>query len=66
MLYHLRLAISDKPEHIAIQEARKHFAWYLTGMYGAASFRARCYSLSSYEDAVKLTEDFRKLQLEHK
>ena len=66
MLYHLRLATSDKPEHIAIQEARKHFAWYLTGMYGAASFRARCYSLSSYEDAVKLTEDFRKLQLEHK
>lgn len=66
MLYHLRLAMSDKPEHIAIQEARKHFAWYLTGMYGAASFRARCYSLSSYEDAVKLTEDFRKLQLEHK
>ena len=66
MLYHLRLAMSDKPEHIAIQEARKHFAWYLTGMYGAASFRARCYSLSNYEDAVKLTEDFRKLQLEHK
>ncbi len=66
MLYHLRLAMSDKPEHIAIQEARKHFAWYLTGMYGAASFRARCYSLLSYEDAVKLTEDFRKLQLEHK
>ena len=65
MLYHLRLAMADKPEHIAIQEARKHFAWYLTGMYGAASFRARCYSLSSYEDAVKLTEDFRKLQLEH-
>ena len=65
MLYHLRLAMSDKPEHIAIQEARKHFAWYLTGMHGAASFRARCYSLSSYEDAVKLTEDFRKLQLEH-
>ncbi|MBP0977988.1 MAG: tRNA dihydrouridine synthase DusB [Oscillospiraceae bacterium] len=65
MLYHLRLAMSDKPEHIAIQEARKHFAWYLTGMYGAASFRARCYSLSDYEDAVKLTEDFRKLQLEH-
>jgi len=65
MLYHLRLAMSDKPEHIAIQEARKHFAWYLTGMYGAASFRARCYSLSSYEDAVKLTEDFKKLQLDH-
>lgn len=63
MLYHIRLALSDKPEHIAIQEARKHAAWYLTGMYGAASFRARCYSLSSYDDALKLTEEFRELQL---
>ncbi len=62
LLYHLRLALSDKPDHIAVQEARKHAAWYLTGMYGAASFRARCYSLSSYEDAVKLTEDFKELQ----
>lgn len=63
MLYHIRLALSDKTEHIAIQEARKHAAWYLTGMYGAASFRARCYSLSSYDDAVRLTEEFRELQI---
>ena len=63
MLYHMRLALSDKPEHIAVQEARKHAAWYLTGMYGAASFRAKCYSLSSYDDAVRLTEEFRELQL---
>jgi len=63
LLYHIRLALDDKPEHIAIQEARKHAAWYLTGMYGAASFRARCYSLSSYDDAVKLTEDFKELQM---
>ncbi|MGN0581076.1 MAG: tRNA dihydrouridine synthase DusB [Oscillospiraceae bacterium] len=63
MLYHIRLALSDKPEHIAIQEARKHAAWYLTGMYGAASFRAKCYSLSSYDDAVRLAEEFKELQL---
>lgn len=63
MLYHIRLALADKPDHIAIQEARKHAAWYLTGMYGAASFRARCYSLSSYDDAVRLADEFRELQL---
>lgn len=63
MLYHIRLALSDKPEHIAIQEARKHAAWYLTGMYGAAAFRAKCYSLSSYDDAVRLAEEFKELQL---
>ena len=62
LLYHIRLACSDKPEHIAIQEARKHSAWYLTGMYGAASFRAKCYELSSYADAVALADEFRELQ----
>ena len=62
MLYHIRLALEDKPEHIAMQEARKHAAWYLTGMYGAAVFRARCYSLSDYSDAVALAEEFRTLQ----
>lgn len=66
MLYHIRLAISDKPEHIAMREARKHSAWYLTGMYGAASFRAKCYELEKYEDAVKLTDEFKKLQLRNK
>ncbi len=62
MLYHIRLALSDKPEHIAMREARKHSAWYLTGMYGAASFRAKCYNLTSYKDAEDLVEQFRNLQ----
>lgn len=62
LLYHIRLTIADKPEHIAMREARKHSAWYLTGMYGAASFRKRCYELSSYEDALMLCSDFLKLQ----
>ncbi len=62
MLYHIRLALSDKPEHIAMREARKHSAWYLTGMYGAASFRAKCYNLTSYEDAQALADEFRQLQ----
>jgi hypothetical protein len=31
-------------------------------MYGAASFRAKCYSLSGYDDAVRLADEFRELQ----
>ncbi|MDO5561053.1 MAG: tRNA dihydrouridine synthase DusB [Oscillospiraceae bacterium] len=64
MLSHIRLALDDKPEPIAMREARKHAAWYLTGMYGAASFRAKCYSLSTYDDAAALAEEFRKIQTE--
>ncbi|MGN0606353.1 MAG: tRNA dihydrouridine synthase DusB [Oscillospiraceae bacterium] len=65
MLYHIRLSLKDKPEAVAMREARKHSAWYLTGLYGSAQFRARCYSLSSYDDAVRLAEDFKALQAEH-
>ncbi len=65
MLCHLRLSLKDKPEAIAMREARKHTAWYLTGMYGAAQFRARCYSLSSYDEAVKLAEDFKNCVNNH-
>ena len=49
MLTHVRLllAYSEKPPEIAIREARKLAAWYMTGLHGAAQLRARCYSLGS-------------------
>lgn len=65
MLYHIRLIIKHsfgKPPEIAIRGARKHAAWYMSGCYGAASFRARCYQLSSYEEAEVMANDFIKLQ----
>ncbi len=60
MLRHIRMimAQSKKPPEVAIREARKHASWYMTGYHGAAAFRARCYSLSSYEEAQRLAEDF--------
>ena len=65
MLRHIRLILEcnpQKPPEIAIRDARKHAAWYMTGMYGAAKFRARCYQLDSYEAAEQLAADFLKLQ----
>lgn len=60
MLRHIRMIVesSKKPPEIAIREARKHASWYMTGHFGAAAFRARCYNLSSYEEAQRLAEDF--------
>lgn len=65
MLRHIRMILenSRKPPEIAIREARKHSAWYFTGGFGAAAFRARCYTLSSYEEAQQLAEDFLKVNL---
>lgn len=63
MLRHIRMIIEDskKPPEIAIREARKHASWYMTGHFGAAAFRARCYNLSSYDEAQQLAEDFLKV-----
>lgn len=65
MLYHIRLILNQKGignEQHAIKEARKHASWYMKGLYGAASFRSKCYSLESYDDALKLAEEFLNLQ----
>jgi nifR3 family TIM-barrel protein len=66
MLYHIRLILENsKCEEFGIKTARKHSAWYMTGLYGSAKFRSRCYSLSSYDDAVQLAKDFIELQKTH-
>lgn len=67
MLYHIRLILEgSKSEELGIRTARKHSAWYMTGLYGSAKFRSRCYSLSSYNEVVQLAKDFIQLQREHK
>ncbi len=42
-----------KTSHIAMLESRKHAAWYLSGLNGAASLRRMCGEISSIDD-VKL------------
>ncbi|HZK24437.1 MAG TPA: tRNA dihydrouridine synthase DusB [Oscillospiraceae bacterium] len=38
-LRHLEMQVQIKGEAIGVREMRKHFAWYLKGVRGAASFR---------------------------
>ncbi|MDE5792024.1 MAG: tRNA dihydrouridine synthase DusB [Oscillospiraceae bacterium] len=65
MLEHIQLILkySEKPPEIAIREARKHASWYMTGLKFASAFRARCYQLSSYQEAEQLVEEFLKCNL---
>ena len=67
MLYHIKMILDmsgrENEEH-AMKEARKHASWYMKGLYGAAAFRAKCYSLSTYDDALRLADEFLKLQQE--
>lgn len=57
MLYHIKLILENgKSEEIAMKEARKHAAWYMKGLHGAAALRAECYALKTYSDAQKLAK----------
>lgn len=57
MLRHVRLILEcnpQKPPEIAIREARKHAAWYISGFPHAAKLRAACYRLDSYAAAQEI------------
>lgn len=51
-----RLAIEQKGEEIAMKEFRKHAAWYVKGIAGAAKLRQKAVSLSSYQELTAFFE----------
>ena len=52
----IALACAYKTERVAMHEARKHAAWYLTGVRGAASFRRQAGTLCTLADLDALIE----------
>ena len=50
MLRHIELMMQYKDERVAINESRKHTAWYLKGMRGAAKLRVLCGQIESMDD----------------
>ena len=45
-----------KDPHNAILESRKHTAWYMTGLKGAANLRRMCGEISSIKDIERIIE----------
>ncbi len=60
LLVQIERLVELKGEYIALREARKHAAWYIKGMRGAAALRNMTTSLCSLEDL----KSFIKLALE--
>ena len=60
MLEHISLMIKDKGEHVAMMEARRQAAFYMKGLPGAAHFRFRCGSLSTYEELRELVRELKQ------
>ena len=57
MLQHAQAIIDNKGEYTGIRETRKHAAWYVKGIRGAAQFRAAIGALSSMDDLARLAMD---------
>ena len=58
-LQQFEMALSDKGEHIACLEARKHFAWYLRGVPHSGYFKNQISAISSMEDIYRIAADIK-------
>jgi nifR3 family TIM-barrel protein len=56
LLEQVNLMQKYKPERVAILESRKHTAWYMTGLHGAANIRRMCGEISSIDDIKRIIE----------
>ncbi len=54
MLRQVEMMMQYKDERTALLESRKHAAWYLKGIKGAASLRRMCGEISSMDDLKKI------------
>ena len=56
-LEQLKEMIVAKGERVGMAEGKKHMAWYITGMNGAASARNRIMTASSFEEIKNILEE---------
>ena len=56
MLKQIELMGKYKEARVAILESRKHTAWYMQGLNGAAGLRRKCGEINSYEDILRICE----------
>ncbi len=54
MLAQIKLMRKYKGDHIAFLEARKHVAWYIKGVKGAAAIRRMCGEIKSMDDIIAI------------
>ena len=54
LLRQARLTAELKGERIALREIRKHAAWYMRGLRGAAGFRAKAGEVETLDDLAVL------------
>lgn len=56
----IELLIADKGERVGFREARKHVAWYMTGLRGAAQLRRLCGEINGWAEIDAICEAAKK------
>ena len=56
MIRQIELMNKYKDPHNAMLEARKHTAWYMHGLRGAANLRKMCATINSMDDVINLVK----------
>ena len=54
MCEEIRLLVKDKGDYTGYRESRKHVAWYMSGLRGAAALRRMCGSITSWQDIEEI------------
>ena len=57
MLEHIETLCAYKGNYIGMREARKHAAWYIRGIHGAAAYRSRIGKLTDMDELRALASD---------
>ena len=55
---HLKLAIEEKGEYIAIREMRKHICWYIKNLKGSSSIREKINKIEEVDELVACLEEY--------
>lgn len=57
-ILHMDRLVALKGEHVAVKEMRKHLAWYLKGLHGAARVKDSIMEQTRRDEMVRLLDDF--------
>jgi nifR3 family TIM-barrel protein len=59
---HLAMAVQQKGEYIGVREMRKHVAWYLKGIQGAAAVRNHVMQATTEAEMVSILEEVAEMK----
>ena len=55
---HLKLAIEEKGEYIAIREMRKHICWYIKNLKNSSELREKVNKIEKTDELINCLEEY--------